>query len=35
MNRTKSRRRVGGGDLWGLVGGAAVVLCLFLLMALR
>jgi hypothetical protein len=35
MSRTKSKRRVRGNDLYGLVGGAAIFLCFLLLMALR
>jgi hypothetical protein len=35
MSRTRSRTPARGNDLWGLLGGAAVILCLFLLMALR
>lgn len=33
--RAKRKRAAGAGDLLGLVGGAAIVLGLFLLMALR
>jgi len=33
--RAKRKQTAGMGDVWGLVGGAAIVLGLFLLMALR